>query len=137
MAESAVPSHNPAAADAPAPRREVPAAETCPHRLLRGARLAAGLSLRELGARAGTSHATLSAYEQGNKVPSVATFLRVLQACEFAVDFQLRPRVLWRNGLARGEELAEALELAEQFPSRYETSRPPLEFPRFGARSNE
>lgn len=115
------------------PAREVPEATSCPHRLLRSARLAAGLSLRELGARAGTSHATLSAYEQGNKVPSVVTFLRVLTACEFAVDFCVRPRIRFRNGLARGEELAEALALAEQFPSRYETSRPPLEFPRFGS----
>lgn len=123
---------DPAHSEAAVSARQVPAAETCPHRLLRGARLAAGLSLRELGTRAGTSHATLSAYEQGNKVPSVATFLRVLQACEFAVDFTLRPRVRWRNGLARGKEFAQALELAEQFPSRYETARPSLEFPRFG-----
>lgn len=136
MAEAAFPSYT-AAEGGTSARREVPAAETCPHRLLRSARLAAGLSLRELGARAGTSHATLSAYEQGNKVPSVATFLRVLQACEFAVDFTLTPRVRWRNGLPRGEELAQALELAEQFPSRYQTSRPALEFPRFGATAHE
>ena len=132
MAEPVFQSYPHADDNAPVARR-APAPETRPHVLLRSARLAAGLSLRELAARAGTSHATLSAYEQGNKVPSVETFLRVLRACEFAVDFVLRPRVRWRNGLARGDELAQALELAEQFPSRYATSRTPLEFPRFGS----
>ena len=131
MAEPAFQSYPHADSDTMVARR-IPAPENRPHALLRSARLAAGLSLRELASRAGTSHATLSAYEQGNKVPSVVTFLRVLHACEFAVDFVLRPRVRWRNGLARGEELAQALELAEQFPSRYEKRRTPLEFPRFG-----
>ena len=84
---------------------------------LRRARKDAGLSLRELGARAGTSHATLIDYEQGRKVPSVATFLRVIDACGFAPDLRLTPRVRVAGGLARGDELAAVLRLAEQFPS--------------------
>ena len=132
MAEPVFQSY-PGAEDHAEAARQGLAPETRPHVLLRSARLAAGLSLRELARRAGTSHATLSAYEQGKKVPSIDTFLRVLHASEFAVDFVLRPRVRWRNGVARGEELAEALELAEQFPSRHEQRRTPLAFPRFGS----
>jgi len=85
---------------------------------LRAARLEAGLSLRELARRAGTSHATLHAYETGSKSPSAATFLRILEACGFAVDLELRPRIRWQDGIYRGDELAAVLELAAEFPSR-------------------
>jgi transcriptional regulator with XRE-family HTH domain len=85
---------------------------------LRRAREAAGLSLRELARRAGTSHATLRAYEQGQKMPTVATFLRVLDASGFAVDFQLSPRIRERDGLDRGAELEQVLRLADEFPAR-------------------
>ncbi len=97
---------------------------------LRAARTAAGLGLRELARRAGTSHATLSQYEHNIKVPSVAVFMRILEASGYSVDLTLRPRIRERNGMPRGEELAQVLELAEQFPSR---PAPTLEFPRFGA----
>jgi transcriptional regulator with XRE-family HTH domain len=85
---------------------------------LRHARAHAGLSLRELAARVGTSHATVSAYEQGRKMPSVATFLRVLEACNCDVTFELSRRIRYADGMARGDELADVLTLAEQFPSR-------------------
>jgi len=87
-------------------------------RLLKSARQRAGLSLRALARRAGTSHATLIAYEAGRKCPSTATFFRILDACEYAVDIQLHPRVRWRDGLARGEELESVLALAEAFPAQ-------------------
>src|SRR5206468_5767875 len=45
---------------------------------LREARTAAGLSQAQLAERAGTSQATVSAYETGTKEPSVATFSRLL-----------------------------------------------------------
>lgn len=98
-------------------------------RTLRDARAAAGLSLRALARRAGTSHPTLLAYEQGRKVPGTATFVRILEACGLAVDFALSPRIRERDGLDRGEELAQVLLLAEQFPVR--ASRH-LDCPRFG-----
>lgn len=85
---------------------------------LRAAREQAHLSLRELAQRAGTSHATISAYEAGRKVPSAETWLRLLDACGYGVDLTLRPRVREANGLARGDELLAVLELAEQFPAR-------------------
>ena len=97
---------------------------------LRAAREAAGLGLRELARRAGTSHATLSQYERNVKVPSVAVFMRILEASGYGVDITLRPRIRERNGMTRGEELRQVLELAEQFPSRPAAT---LEFPRFGA----
>lgn len=87
-------------------------------RLLASARTAAGLSLRELAERAQTSHATLSAYEKGRKVPSVTTFLRILEACGNVVDIRLLPRIRERDGIPRGEELASVLMLAAQFPAR-------------------
>jgi len=87
-------------------------------KLLRESREAAELSLRELARRAGTSHATLIAYESGIKVPSVVTFTRVLESCGLAVDFVTSKRVRFSEGLTRGDELAAVLQLAEQFPSR-------------------
>ena len=87
-----------------------------------------GLSLRELARRAGTSHATLLAYEKGKKVPSAVVFLRILEACNLAVDIELTPRIREHDGLSRGEELKQALLLAEQFPTRVSKS---LELPKF------
>lgn len=86
--------------------------------LLARARTEAGLSLRELAQRANTSHATLSAYEKGRKVPSVTTYLKILEACGNAVDIQLQPRIRERDGIPRGEELESVLKLAAQFPAK-------------------
>ena len=90
--------------------------------VLQTARRRAGLSLRELAGRAGTSHSTLSAYETGAKAPSVATLERIVRAAGFALDLELVPR---RD---RGRELEQVLELAAQFPARHD---PHLRFPRF------
>lgn len=98
---------------------------------VRAARRRAGLSLRALAARAGTSHATLSAYEQGHKVPSVDTFTRIVRAAGFDLQIETRPRVGGVDQKDRGEELREVLELAAQFPARHERTLP---YPRFGAR---
>jgi transcriptional regulator with XRE-family HTH domain len=86
--------------------------------LLREARHAAGLTLRELAQRAETSHATLSAYEQARKTPSATTLLRILEACGNAVDIELHRRVREVDGIPRGEELEAVLKLASAFPSR-------------------
>jgi predicted transcriptional regulator len=95
---------------------------------LRHARLQRGLSLRELAARAGTSHATLSAYEKSRKIPTTHTFLRILAACDYGVDLVLNRRIRQRHGMSRAEELVEVLNLAEQFPSKPAGT---LQFPRF------
>lgn len=92
--------------------------ESVAARTLAAARAEAGLSLRAVARRAGTSHATLHAYETGAKSPSAATFLRILDACGFAVDVVLSPRVRWQDGIYRGDELADVLDLAGRFPAR-------------------
>ena len=112
-------------ADSPAERAN--AAQVA--RTLRLGRSRAGLSLREVARRAGTSHSTLVAYEQGRKAPSAATFLRILDACGFATDFQLSPRVREHDGLARGRELEAVLDLAAQFPARHTKA---MRYPKFG-----
>jgi transcriptional regulator with XRE-family HTH domain len=96
---------------------------------LRAARRRAGLSLRALAERAGTSHATLVAYEAGTKIPRVDTLTRILRAAGFALDFELAARPEGGDPGARGRELVEVLELAAQFPARHERTLP---YPPFG-----
>lgn len=98
-------------------------------RLLRTARRDAGLSLRQLAASAGTSHATVSSYETGRKVPSVDTLDRLLRAAGYEVAVELVPAVGGGDRAARGRELVEVLELAARFPARHEAT---LRYPRFG-----
>lgn len=88
---------------------------------LRRARTNAGLSLRVLAERAGTSHATLAAYESGRVVPRVDTLDRILRAAGFATDIDLvwRPDASDAEREAKGEELRQALELAAMFPARH------------------
>lgn len=99
-------------------------------RSLRRARTAAGLSLRVLAARAGTSHATLAAYEAGRAVPRVDTLDRILRAAGYATDIEVawRPDATDTARRAKGDELREALELAAMFPARHAAR---LRFPPF------
>lgn len=89
--------------------------------VIRRARQAAGLSLRALAKRAETSHATLSDYEHGRRIPRVDTLERILRAAGFASDVELERRAddAGRRA-AKGRELVDALELAAQFPVRHE-----------------
>lgn len=59
--------------------------------LIKLARHDAGLSQRELAKRAGTSQATLSAYEVGRKSPSFETLLRVIRAAGQDLRVRLEP----------------------------------------------
>ena len=94
--------------------------------LLRRARHQAGLSLRELGRVAGTSHATLSAYESGAKTPSVATLDRIVRAAGFALEGELAPLAGGPDREARGRELADVLALAAMFPARHDDAPLPM-----------
>ena len=100
---------------------------------LRRARRNAGLTLRALAQRAGTSHATLAAYEAGRAVPRVDTLDRILRAAGYATDIDIAPRpdATDAERWAKGEELLQALELAAMFPARHS---PRLRFPRFPRR---
>ncbi len=90
-----------------------------------------GLGLRELARRAGTSHATLHAYERGDKEPRVDTVERIARAAGFAVEVGLAPRPdAEEERLAKGEELFQALTLAAAFPARHHRR---LRTPVFGA----
>lgn len=93
-------------------------------KLLKLAREQSGLSLRELGRRAGTSHATLLAYENGKKVPTVDTLERIARAAGFALDMSLGRRIRGEAEYRRGEELADALDLAANFPAKHPRKMP-------------
>jgi transcriptional regulator with XRE-family HTH domain len=98
--------------------------------IIRTTRQRAGLSLRALARRAGTSHATLAAYEAGRKVPSVETLDRIVRSAGYELEIGVGPNVGGADRAARGRELVEVLELAALFPARH---RETLEFPIFGA----
>lgn len=85
-----------------------------PDAVVRLARQHSGLSLRALARRAGTSHATLSAYEHGRVVPGVDTLARVVQAAGLRWRARLVPAL---DLTGRAEELWDALELAGMFPA--------------------
>jgi uncharacterized protein len=89
-------------------------------REIREAREQAGLSQAALAARAGTSQATLSAYENGRKQPSVETLSRVLEAAgaQLRVDTALE---------RRARTFSRVLDLAAALPTRRERT---LRYPR-------
>ena len=98
---------------------------------IRSVRRQAGLSQGELAARAGTSQATVSAYENGAKEPSTTTFERLLAAAGWRLTVEPSPRhvVVGRTyaDLDRaGRVLAEVLALAEALPVRH---TPTLRYP--------
>jgi len=97
---------------------------------VRRARQRAGLSLRQLAERAGTSHSTIAAYESGAKQPSVATLDRLVRAAGFGLTVDLDARVTRTDRQPRGVELVDVLTLAAQFPARHART---LQYPRFGA----
>ena len=98
---------------------------------IRRARIEAGLTQHALAARAGTSQATISAYESGRKQPSVETLERVLAGAGArlaVVPRRARPRRPTRGELARaGRILKDVMGLAEALPVRHDRK---LEFPR-------
>ena len=105
--------------------------------LIRRARRKAGLSQRQLAARAETSHATLAAYETGAKVPRVDTLDRILQAAGYVPEVELRARAdaTPADREAKGRELLAALELAAAFPLRRRAAHlPPPALRAFTAR---
>lgn len=80
----------------------------------RRVRIRSGLSLRALAQRAGTSHATLSAYEQGRVSPGADTLRRVCAAAGFDLVATLTPSTVDR--VAAGRQLQDLLELTDAYP---------------------
>jgi len=102
-----------------------------PGTTLREARRHSELTQAELAARAGTSQANVSSYENSRKQPSVATLSRLLAAAgwRLTVDRARRP-VLEPSAsqlASAASTLAEVLGLAEELPVRHD---PELRFPR-------
>jgi len=60
--------------------------------IVREARRRAGLTQRELAARAGTSQSAIARIERGRQIPSVETLQRILRACDLELRFQIVPR---------------------------------------------
>lgn len=96
-------------------------------RIILSARRRSGLTLRQLGERAATSHATISAYEHRRAQPSVETAKRLISAAGFVLESTLVPKVS-ANDEERGAELVDSLELAAAFPARHASK---LRYPRF------
>ena len=98
--------------------------------LIRTARLRAGRSLRQLADVAGTSHSTIATYERGAKVPTVATLGRLVRACGYEARVTLTAAGVAsdEDRIQRGQELYDALELADAFPVRHAAT---LQAPRF------
>ena len=99
--------------------------------VLRDARRRSGLSQAALAAAAGTSQATVSAYESGRKAPSLATLDRLLAATGHPLAIDRAPRVTSDTVLARtARTLRDVLDLAAALPVRHERT---LGFPRLRA----
>lgn len=98
--------------------------------VIREARTRASLTLRALAERAGTSHATVSAYESGRKVPRADTVDRLVRAAGYVLDRTLVRRAdAEHEREAKGRELEDVLDVAGLFPSRQPRR---LTFPVFG-----
>jgi len=72
--------------------------------LIRSARQEADLSQDELAARAHTSQPTVASYEAGRRAPRLDTLARLLDACDYELDIEARPRV--RRGAVPIAEVA-------------------------------
>lgn len=102
---------------------------------LRAARERRGFTQAQLARAAGTSQATLSAYESGARTPSVPTLERLLAACgarlAVALDGPGGARTPSRGELVRtGRTLEQVLALAEALPVRHGSH---LRFPQLPA----
>jgi hypothetical protein len=102
-----------------------------PGRELQAARRRAGLTQAQLAERAGTSQATISAYETEAKQPSIATLSRLLAATGARLTVKRGVPVVVRPSQADharvNRTLLDVLALAEALPTRHESE---LHFPR-------
>ncbi len=106
-----------------------------PGTLIQRARADASLSQQALAERAGTSQATLSAYERGRKDPSASTLLRILAAAGVRITTTPGSVVVTPSPdtlRERGRILEQVLELAEGLPVRH---APTLRYPPFRDRA--
>src|SRR5919198_4589930 len=62
-----------------------------PWAILQEARHRAGLTQRELAARAGTSQSAIARIERGRQLPSLETLQRILRACDLDLELRIVP----------------------------------------------
>ena len=86
--------------------------------ILLAARLEAGLSQRELAARAGTSGATVAAYERGTKEPRLSTLRRLLEAAGMRLELAYTPATTRRRAVALTREERRSLALHRAIAAR-------------------
>ena len=103
--------------------------------VLTRARARAGLTQRELAARAETSAAAICEYESGKRVPRVDTLERILAAAGATLD--LGGAVHWAapprlDVEANGRVLADLLDLVDHLPHRRDGD---LTFPPFATQA--
>jgi transcriptional regulator with XRE-family HTH domain len=59
--------------------------------IVQEARRRAGLTQRELAARAGTSQSAIARIERGRQIPSLETLQRILRACDLDLELRIVP----------------------------------------------
>lgn len=77
--------------------------------LVLAARLEAGLSQRGLAELAGTSGATIAAYELGTKEPRLSTLARIVEAAGMTIDWRYQPAATRSVGMTREDARSLAL----------------------------
>lgn len=87
-----------------------------PGRMVRHARLRAGLTQRQLAAKAGIPQESIARIERGRVDPRVGTLDRLLEACEFGLETMPRlgigidrPQIRERLDLTPGARLSRAI----------------------------
>ena len=99
-------------------------------RVISHARSRSGLTQHELARRIGTSQATLSAYENGAKAPTVRVLQRLLGATGSRLtvgELPGEPAITKARQAATARTLGEVLALAEALPVRHDAD---LAYPR-------
>ena len=74
--------------------------------LLRQARRRAGLTQVELAVRAGVTQSVISAYESGQRQPSIPALARLIEAAGFELTLGLRRAPAHRNSVTRRQPLS-------------------------------
>ena len=69
--------------------------------IVQEARRRAGLTQRELAARAGTSQPAIARIERGRQIPSVETLQRILRACDLELQLRLVERDIAQDSTIR------------------------------------
>jgi transcriptional regulator with XRE-family HTH domain len=96
--------------------------------VLRRAREQAGLTQRQVAARAGVTQPVVAAYESGRRQPTLSMLTKLLWATGHRLDLVLHPIPRLPDPERSNRHLMLALDLAEHLPRR--ARHEPLAFPR-------